>query len=157
MEGHIKLHRKMLDWEWYLDIHTKSLFLHLLLKANWKPGRYMGIEVDRGELVSTYSNLAIETGLSVKAVRVALNHLIKTGEVTINGQSKFTIIRIENYDAYQTEGKERAEEGQDENEQKAEKGHDKGKQKVRNHQENEHQMEEMGQTKGKIRASKGQT
>lgn len=40
MEGYIKIHRKMLDWEWYDDIPTKTLFLHLLLTANWKDSKW---------------------------------------------------------------------------------------------------------------------
>lgn len=38
MDGHIKLFRKFLDWGWYQDINTKVLFIHMLLKANWKDG-----------------------------------------------------------------------------------------------------------------------
>ena len=30
---YVKISRKILDWEWYTDINTKVLFLHILLKA----------------------------------------------------------------------------------------------------------------------------
>ena len=43
--GWIKLHRKFLKWEWYSDINTKSLFLHLLLTANHKDKQWQGITV----------------------------------------------------------------------------------------------------------------
>lgn len=33
---YVKISRKILEWEWYTDINTKVLFLHILLKANWK-------------------------------------------------------------------------------------------------------------------------
>lgn len=33
--GYIKLYRQIVDWEWYDDIPTSRLFMHLLLKANY--------------------------------------------------------------------------------------------------------------------------
>ena len=41
-QGFIALYRKMLDWDWYTDTNTKSLFIHLLLKANHKDVNYQG-------------------------------------------------------------------------------------------------------------------
>lgn len=58
---YVKISRKILDWEWYTDINTKVLFLHILLKANWKPGRFQGTEVPRGSLVTSQQNMAAET------------------------------------------------------------------------------------------------
>ena len=60
-EGFIKLHRKMLQWEWYTDINTKTVFLHCLFMANWKDSRFMGVDVPRGSLVSSYTQLAAHT------------------------------------------------------------------------------------------------
>jgi len=37
----------MLDWEWYDDINTKVLFIHLLIKANWKEKKWRGIKIKR--------------------------------------------------------------------------------------------------------------
>ena len=51
MDGHIKLYRKFLDWEWYQDINTKVLFIHMLMKANWKDGKFMGTTIPRGSIV----------------------------------------------------------------------------------------------------------
>ena len=100
-EGYIRLHRKFLDWEWYSDINTSRLFLHMLFKANWKPGRYQGVEVGRGEFVSSYSTLSEESCLSIRSVRTVLNHLISTGEVTVNRHAKFSVFTINNYSKYQ--------------------------------------------------------
>lgn len=100
-EGYIKLHRKFLDWEWYRDINTSRLFLHMIFKANWKPGRFQGIEIGRGEFVSSYNTLSQESGLSVMSVRTAVKHLISTGELTVSKHSKFTVFTIKNYSQYQ--------------------------------------------------------
>lgn len=99
---YIKISRKILEWEWYTDVNTKVLFLHILLKANWKPGRFQGIEVPRGSFVTSLQNLAAETGLTVRNVRTALKHLENTGEVTSSRHAKFSVITIKNYDKYQS-------------------------------------------------------
>ena len=104
MSGHIKIDRRILEWEWYSDINTCRMFIHLLLKANWKDGRFQGTEVPRGSLVTSYSSLAKDTGLSVKNVRTELNNLETTGEVAVNRHSKFSVVTVKKYNLYQTDG-----------------------------------------------------
>lgn len=105
MEWFIQLHRKMLDWEWYDDINTKVLFIHLLLKANWKDKEWRWTLINRWSLITSYSNLSNETWLSVKQVRTCISKLIKTNEVAYKGQANYSIIKLINYDLYQSEGK----------------------------------------------------
>lgn len=102
MPNYIKIDRKILDWEWYSDINTSRLFFHMLLKANWKDGRFQGTDIPRGSFVSSLSRLAEETGLTERRVRTALEHLKTTGEVTGTSHSKFTVFTIKNYDRYQS-------------------------------------------------------
>lgn len=104
--SHIKIDRKILDWEWYGDINTCRLFIHLILKANWKDGRFQGTDVPRGSLISSIKRLSDETGLSERQVRTALNHLKTTGEVTSKGHAKYSVFTIKNYDLYQTSDKQ---------------------------------------------------
>lgn len=99
---YIKLSRKILEWEWYSDIKTCRLFLHMLLKANWKDGRFQGMEVPRGSFISSLQNLSTETSLSVREVRTALEHLESTGEVTHKGHAKHSVFTVKNYALYQT-------------------------------------------------------
>lgn len=99
--SYIRLHRKMTEWEWYSDINTKVLFLHLLLKANWKAKEWQGMIVDRGQFISSYTKLSEETGLTTGEIRTALNHLKKTGEVTHKQFNKFGLFTVLNYDKYQ--------------------------------------------------------
>lgn len=98
---YIKLSRKIIEWEWYSDINTCRMFIHMLLKANWRPGRFQGVEINRGEFVSSYNTLACESGLSVRSVRTALTHLISTGEVTVKRHPKFSVFTVNNYSRYQ--------------------------------------------------------
>ena len=49
--GFILLHRSILRWEWYGDLNTARLFIHLLLTVNYEPQRWQGIAVERGQRV----------------------------------------------------------------------------------------------------------
>jgi len=53
MEGFIKIHRKLLEWEWYDDNNVKVLFLHLLLKANYKDKKYRGETLKAGTVLTS--------------------------------------------------------------------------------------------------------
>jgi hypothetical protein len=120
---YIKLDRKILQWGWYTDVNTCKLFIHCLLKANWKPGVFHGVTCERGQFITSLHSLSKETGLSVKAVRTALSHLNETNEVASRSTSKFTVITVINYDLYQSKGKvsgkQRANEGQSKGKQRA--------------------------------------
>jgi len=106
MSGWIKLHRQILEWEWYSDNNCFRLFTHLVLKANYKQKRFKGIELKKGSIVTSRDILARETGLSSQQIRTALNKLISTNEVTSVTSSQGTIIQIVNYEKYQVETNE---------------------------------------------------
>ena len=99
--GFIKLYRSLLKWEWYDDINTKTVFLHLLLTVSIEDSKWHGIEVKRGSRVSSYAKLAEETNLSIRQLRTAINHLESTGELTRYKYTKYTVFAINNYDDYQ--------------------------------------------------------
>ena len=103
MEGWIKLHRKLTEWEWYKDNNTKSLFIHLLLMANHKDGRFQGQDVKRGQLITGRKVLSVQTGLSEQQIRTGLNKLISTNEITIKTTNKNSLISIIRYNSYQIE------------------------------------------------------
>ena len=103
LNGYIKLHRKLVDWEWYTDVNVKVVFLHLLLTANFKKNVYQGIEVLPGQTIVGTNALAVNTGLSRQQVRTALNKLVLTNEITIKSTNKFSLITIENWSSYQFE------------------------------------------------------
>ena len=100
-QGYIYLHRSLLDWEWYQDINTKTVFLHLLLTVNYQPKKWQGITIERGQRICTYEGLAEETGLSVQNVRTVINHLKLTSEITWKKKKKYSLVQVVNYDKYQ--------------------------------------------------------
>lgn len=104
-EPYIKLYKKMLDWEWYDDPNTMRVFLHCLLRANWKSGSWHGINYSAGEFITSLQNLAKETCLTVSQVRTAISHLKMTGEIASRSQGRSRIITIKNWNAYQSNDK----------------------------------------------------
>lgn len=108
--GWIKLHRQILEWEWYEDINCFRLFTHLLLKANHKEKRYKGIVVKAGQIVTSRDLLAQETGLSSQQIRTAITKLKLTNEITSVTSSQGTIIEVVNYEKYQLSTNEITEE-----------------------------------------------
>jgi hypothetical protein len=116
--GWVKLHRKLIDWEWYKDVNTFKLFIHLLLKANIEAKNWQGYLIKRGQLITSIKSLSNETGLTEKQVRTALNKLEKTKEVGKQTTSQNTTLTMVNYDLYQTEGKPKGEQGANEGQAK---------------------------------------
>lgn len=101
MNGYILLHRSMLEWEWYDDPNTKIVFLHLLLSANWKESNYHGHTIHAGEAIYGRKALAEQLGLTEAKVKVALEHLQRTGEIVVRTTNKFSVATLVNWGSYQ--------------------------------------------------------
>lgn len=100
-KGWIKLHRSMLRWEWYDDIPTKIVFLHLLLMASFAGGGYKGYDLKPGQCIIGRKALAKRLRLSERQVRTALEHLKSTNEITIETTNRFSIVTVENWTKFQ--------------------------------------------------------
>lgn len=101
-ESWFKTYRKILDWEWFKDSKTVHVFITLIALANTRDYSFKGYAVKSGQLVSSYDSLAKTTGMSVRSVRTAIEHLKQTGEVTVSPYNKFSIITVNNYSKYQS-------------------------------------------------------
>ena len=91
----------MLSWEWYDDLPTKDVYIHLILMASISPSTWHGVEIPRGSVVSSYAKIAKRTGLSIQQTRTAISHLETTGEITRLPYPKFTVFTLKNYDKFQ--------------------------------------------------------
>ncbi len=101
MQGWIKLHRKMTEWEWFQKSEMVHLFIHLILMANHEPKPWQGIDVKRGQVVTGLKALKKATGISTQTLRTCLSKLEKSGNLTSKSTNKYRVITICNYNTYQ--------------------------------------------------------
>lgn len=105
MKGYIYLHRKMLDWEWYKNINAKVVFLHCLLRANTEDTKVNGIEIKRGQFITSINTLVNELSLSKQQIRNTLTNIQATNNITQQTTNKYRLITVVNYDLYQIQDK----------------------------------------------------
>lgn len=101
--GWVKLHRQFKDWEWYNKSEMVHLFIHCLIKANFKDASFQGIECKKGSFITSLKHLSDETNISVQTIRTCLKKLQLTKEIDVKSTSKLTQITICNYASYQHE------------------------------------------------------
>lgn len=136
MTSFIVIRRKILEWEWYQDNNTFKLFLHCIIKANWKEGRFQGRKVNRGQFITSVASLSSETGLSIKSVRNALVKLEDTQEILTKTTNKYTRITVVKYNDYQDVNDD---EGQTKGKQKTNKRQTKGNNRTSKQEKQEEQ------------------
>jgi len=106
MNGWIKLHRKILNWEWADDPHTLALWIHILASANHTARKWRGISIQPGQLITGRKALAEKTGLSERQVRTCLKRLEDSGNLTSQPTNRFTRITVVNWELYQSDDRE---------------------------------------------------
>jgi hypothetical protein len=100
-EGYIRIHRSLLDWEWYGDEAVTVLFLHLLLTVNWKPGKFRGQDIPPGTVVTSLDKLADTFGWTRGKLRRTILKLKQTGEATTQTTNHWTAVTLVNWAKYQ--------------------------------------------------------
>jgi hypothetical protein len=100
-EGWVKLHRKLLKWEWRDDANTGWLFMCCLMSTNHQDNKWHGILVKKGSFITSQKKLSSLTGLTIRQVRVSLTKLKMTGELTVQANNVYSIITIQNWNRYQ--------------------------------------------------------
>jgi len=99
--GWIKLHRSMLEWEWWGDERMVKMFVYLLLSCNTEPGNFHGETVLPGEVIVGRKMLSERLHMPERVVRSTLDKLTSTGEIVRWTNNHFTKISIRNWDKYQ--------------------------------------------------------
>ncbi len=104
--GYVRNWRAIEEWQWYTAPNHAHVFQHLIRKANHKDGYWQGIEIMRGQCITSQETLAIECGVTRKSIRTILHNLSATGEIVIKRANERansgSIISICNYDSYQS-------------------------------------------------------
>jgi DNA-binding transcriptional MerR regulator len=103
MSGWIKIHRKFLDWEWFNKSEAVHLFIYLVLKANHKDGQWQGIDIKKGQFITSFGKISTDTGISLQTIRTLLKKFEKTNEINIQTTNKFSVVTICKYECYQQE------------------------------------------------------
>ena len=107
-QGYILLDRNMRDWPaWQKKPFDEAhAWIDLLLRAAWKEHKVYWMEgtvnLERGQLVTSYRILAREWGWSTKKVRRWINLWVKGGSIkTLSGKHTGTLITVCSYEKYQ--------------------------------------------------------
>lgn len=103
MEGWVKVHRKLIEWEWFSNRNVLQLFIYILLKANHEEKQWHGTIIKRGQMVASLKGISNNTGLSIRSIRTCLKHLKSTHELTSKATNRYTLITITNYDYWQSQ------------------------------------------------------
>lgn len=109
-QGFIKIDRQILEWRYHDCYYAFTIWMHILLLANWTDGYFKGNPIKRGELVTSINNLMLVTGIkSDNTIRKWLKVFESEDMITLKSTNKYTHINIVNYDKFQDVGETLAE------------------------------------------------
>lgn len=110
MEGFIKLHRKLLDSELWVNHNAMRVFTWCLLRANYKARSVSVItgigqttvKLISGQFITGRNSGAEETQMAPSTFRNSLKFLNELKIISLKPNSHYTIVTICNWDTYQT-------------------------------------------------------
>ena len=109
-QGFIKIDRQILEWRYHDCYYAFTIWMHILLLANWTDGYFKGNPIKRGELVTSINNLMLVTGIkSDNTIRKWLKVFESEDMISLKSTNKYTHINIVNYDKFQDGGETLAE------------------------------------------------
>ena len=127
-EGYVKLHRQLLEFEWFADSATIHVLTYLMITVNWKDGDWLGHTIPAGSTVTSREKIAANTGLTEKQVRRALDNLDKSRVIVRDKAGRGQLVTLVNWAKYQGDDKEQ---GRERASNRAGKGPGKGQQQGR--------------------------
>lgn len=102
-KGYIKLHRKLLQWEWWGDELMVKAWIYCLLNATYKDIIWKGVTVVRGSFVTSMRHMAEDLDCTYCMVRSLLSRLQESKNIEYKCFNTHTLIVIVNYESYQAE------------------------------------------------------
>lgn len=96
--GWIGINRDIINSSIYKDHGAMRVLLHLLLTVNYSAVEWQSIVIDRGETVTSLKRLSEELGMSKNTLLKSLSTLEAAGEISKATTSKYTLLRVINYD-----------------------------------------------------------
>ncbi len=97
----VKLHRNIVDWEWFDDKNALKLLIYLNVKVNIVDKQWKGITVQRGSLVTGKYSITEDLGISVQQYRTALKKLVQSGEIVKKATNAYTILTLTKWEKMQ--------------------------------------------------------
>ena len=94
MSGWIKLHRSLLEWEWWDDKKATRLLLFLLCAVNHEEKKWKGVTIPAGSMVLSWETLSQKVGLTVQECRTSMKKLEKSQEVTRKTTNKYQLVTL---------------------------------------------------------------
>lgn len=125
--GYVKLHRKLLGWEWISDPNVVAVLVQIMLRVNREPKRWKGIDIPIGSFFTSRATLAASCGLTEKQVRRALDVLEEGRTIDRVRAGSGLLVSLVKWEEYQesepkqgrTRADVRAEAGPDEGRKRA--------------------------------------
>jgi len=102
VSGWIKLHRSLIDWEWYDDHNATRLLVHLLISVNYEDKKWKGQVIKAGSVVLSWDTLAAAIYLSPQQVRTAMAKLESSGEVTRQITNRYQLVTLVKWEDLQS-------------------------------------------------------
>ena len=97
----IKLHRNIIDWEWFHDRNCLMLLIYLNCRVNIEDKKWQGIVIKRGSMVLSWETLSCGVKLSIQQCRTAMKKLVDSGEVITASTNRYTMVTLVKWDKMQ--------------------------------------------------------
>lgn len=108
--GWFKMYRTIIDWEWFKEHDMTCFFIYCLCKANLSDKYWRGTLIKKGQAVISRPTVCSDLGIKDRRYRTIVSRLIKSGEILTQTSEKHTIVTIVNWERYQADLIEDAEE-----------------------------------------------
>lgn len=97
----IKLHRQSLDSQVFSDPVLWRLFCWCLMRANWKPGWFRGVEIPAGSFATGREAAGEQLGMSGLSWYRSMQKLQEFGLIELNANNRFTVISVVKWSFFQ--------------------------------------------------------
>lgn len=96
--GFIKFPDDLTDWAWYGDNNTLIVYVRLRYEAKYRAADVGNVHLERGQVLTSVSELARKCGVTIRQARTALERLKSTNKIAINSTPQNSIITLLDYD-----------------------------------------------------------
>lgn len=89
--------RSITEWEYWNCPNDVAVLTHIGQRVGFKAHGYKGLSLAVGQCVIGRDELAKECGLSPQNVRTSIDHLVKSGVITIESTNRGTVVTLVKY------------------------------------------------------------